>query len=757
MKKKTAVFIITLLLVAAVAGLSLFNTYSAGRICTDKDTQITAAVVDLKNIFSETDSENVYKIKLREITDYCDENNINTAIIPYNDGKTAIGEAGVFSDYSGTPAYIKEDILYQVKRPFEKSGMQVIIQINCEGLDKNEIVMSAKQIISKYRPAGILLAGIVADADLFEDISADMKKILKRYWFGVKLDNIHAAQNIPDSTANLFVVENITENEYSQAKTTDFSDRKILIDYESKNFLSNLFILSNFSSCDGAVITEYVSPEKDLTFVNSMKTADEKTEIFEFETDTSFAVTNPAKDTVTTAEGIFVAGICDGVQPVYINGELVDTAADGTFGCYIELEEGENIIQIVQGQNNAVRTVVRKEKQDDKNIRLTHDETEKACEGQVVETFNPLTSILANPDYDSTIIDGVQKGVQLVVKDTVITERDGQYTCAYKLSNGGFILAKDVVWVEENDYTAAKVDDIATAKLENGDEKLNISVSGKPAVVSYFGTEQVIFEILNAEPDEELYNSGERNIIDTDSIFCSRCTVFARDGNVYVELDTSEQELWGYNIEYSENDTIEIYLKKPPQKSKGEKPLSGVLIVLDAGHGGTDPGALAVGGINGPHEADLNLAVAQATKNCLEKFGATVVMTRSEDDFLALQQRREITSQIKPDLFISVHHNSMSYTTDATKATGVESYYFTPQSKYAAEKMSQTLSTVTERENRGYYFGYYYVLRNDIAPSVLNEYGFVNNPYEYAVLHTNKEIYKAAIATALAVLDIIPE
>ena len=145
------------------------------------------------------------------------------------------------------------------------------------------------------------------------------------------------------------------------------------------------------------------------------------------------------------------------------------------------------------------------------------------------------------------------------------------------------------------------------------------------------------------------------------------------------------------------------------------------------------------------------------TKQCLEKLGATVYLTRSDDTFLTLEERRSMVTDVKPDLFISQHHNSLEYTVDVNKSSGVESYYFTPQSASVAEVMARRISESTDRNNRGYGFGYYYVLRYDIAPAVLNEYGFVINPEEYANIYRDEDIYKAAFATAQSVLDIIPE
>ena len=128
-----------------------------------------------------------------------------------------------------------------------------------------------------------------------------------------------------------------------------------------------------------------------------------------------------------------------------------------------------------------------------------------------------------------------------------------------------------------------------------------------------------------------------------------------------------------------------------------------------------------------------------------------------DDTYLTLEERRSMITQLKPDLFIAQHHNSLDNTVDINSHSGVESYYFTGNSAVMAEIMAERISESTNRKNRGYGFGYFYVLRTDIAPSVLNEYGFVVNPQEYSSIYRDENIYKAAFATAQAVLDIIPE
>jgi N-acetylmuramoyl-L-alanine amidase len=84
-------------------------------------------------------------------------------------------------------------------------------------------------------------------------------------------------------------------------------------------------------------------------------------------------------------------------------------------------------------------------------------------------------------------------------------------------------------------------------------------------------------------------------------------------------------------------------------------PLRGANIVLDPGHGGTEPGAVGPGGLL---EKDLNLEVAALTKERLEDAGAVVVLTRTDDYQVLVPVRAEIAVRLRPELFVSIHHNA---------------------------------------------------------------------------------------------------
>ncbi len=79
------------------------------------------------------------------------------------------------------------------------------------------------------------------------------------------------------------------------------------------------------------------------------------------------------------------------------------------------------------------------------------------------------------------------------------------------------------------------------------------------------------------------------------------------------------------------------------------------LIVLDAGYGGSDPGAQRAG----VSEKDLTMQITNQLKKRLTQLGARVVMTRSDDTFVSLEDRVKITNNNQPDLFVSIHINAL--------------------------------------------------------------------------------------------------
>jgi len=172
-------------------------------------------------------------------------------------------------------------------------------------------------------------------------------------------------------------------------------------------------------------------------------------------------------------------------------------------------------------------------------------------------------------------------------------------------------------------------------------------------------------------------------------------------------------------------------------------------VVLDPGHGGVETGAV---GDNGLVERDLNMAVANATKDLLERDGATVVLTRTGDYRISLQTRAEIVQKLKPPVFISIHHNGGHDEERATPGTEVFFQHASPESRRLAGILYEELyaffdsidvvtSWYADRDAGAKFrlgssgADYYGILRRtNGVTSVLSEAAFLSNPQEATVL-----------------------
>ncbi|MGF6353763.1 N-acetylmuramoyl-L-alanine amidase [Paenibacillus sp. 4624] len=162
----------------------------------------------------------------------------------------------------------------------------------------------------------------------------------------------------------------------------------------------------------------------------------------------------------------------------------------------------------------------------------------------------------------------------------------------------------------------------------------------------------------------------------------------------------------------------------PPVGGDGKK-----IVVIDAGHGDQDPGAI---GVTGKREKDFNLAMALKVEALLKKEPKIdVVLTRSDDTFLALKERVKVAQKINADIFISIHANS-----GPVAATGVETYYSRSVSKELANIMHKYLVKSSGLKDRGVKMASLHVTRETTMPAVLLEGGFLSNKSDESVLFT---------------------
>ena len=161
------------------------------------------------------------------------------------------------------------------------------------------------------------------------------------------------------------------------------------------------------------------------------------------------------------------------------------------------------------------------------------------------------------------------------------------------------------------------------------------------------------------------------------------------------------------------------------------------VIVIDAGHGGIDPGKI---GIHGEQEKEINLKIAEILKTFLELDGYEVVMTRTEDGGLYdentsnkkvqdMKRRIEVIEEADPILVVSIHQNS--YSEEYVKGGQVFYYGTSEVSKDLAETIQKQLKQLDpENKREAKANTSYYLLKKTSRPIVIVECGFLSNAAE---------------------------
>lgn len=235
----------------------------------------------------------------------------------------------------------------------------------------------------------------------------------------------------------------------------------------------------------------------------------------------------------------------------------------------------------------------------------------------------------------------------------------------------------------------------------------------------------------------------------TDNPLFSSAEMFVSQYDCTLRLHLKERgKFYGWTAEYNEAGELEFRFLNPATLTVAENEfgysLEGLTVVVDAGHGGYDPGAL--GYAEPLHEAQLNLFLAQELKAQLEALGARVVLTRSEDIYVSAQDRVSTLRNARPDFAISIHRNA----NNSTRPSGFESFHFNPYTSAAAHSIyNATLADglYEKTANSRVKWHVFFLSRVSDCPVVLTENGYVTNRAEYNNM-TNPEFNKKC-ATAM--------
>ncbi|MBN3527551.1 N-acetylmuramoyl-L-alanine amidase family protein [Paenibacillus apiarius] len=172
----------------------------------------------------------------------------------------------------------------------------------------------------------------------------------------------------------------------------------------------------------------------------------------------------------------------------------------------------------------------------------------------------------------------------------------------------------------------------------------------------------------------------------------------------------------------------------PPTKPDGK-----YAIVIDAGHGDHDSGAVSIAK---RYEKDFNLALSLKVGELLRQDDRFhVVLTREDDTFVKLSDRAKIANDLAADLFVSIHANSID---NKPSITGTETYYWRSESKAFADTMHGHLVEGTQFKDRGVRKADHHVTRETKMPAILLEVGYLTNEYDESQLFD--EQFQARVA-----------
>lgn len=221
------------------------------------------------------------------------------------------------------------------------------------------------------------------------------------------------------------------------------------------------------------------------------------------------------------------------------------------------------------------------------------------------------------------------------------------------------------------------------------------------------------------------------------------------DFNPQPKPDTSGSSTTGSNT--NKGDTVGTTPSGTTTEPAFTLGLKGKIIALDAGHGGSDTGAIGPTGVT---EKGVTLRVAKALQKLLQAEGATVLMTRTTDtevspkkanasDVEELQARCDVGNDGNADIFISMHMDSFTNSTPS----GTTGYYYTKGSK-AGQRLAQYLSegvvTALGTGNRGTKSCNFYVVKHTDMPATLVEMAFISNDKEEKLMNSEAGINRAA-------------
>ncbi|MFP4198840.1 MAG: N-acetylmuramoyl-L-alanine amidase [Halanaerobium sp.] len=350
-----------------------------------------------------------------------------------------------------------------------------------------------------------------------------------------------------------------------------------------------------------------------------------------------------------------------------------------------------------------------------------------------IEINNSLIKNLRTARFDNQTVRIVADLEELTGYDWFEEQRDGKYYYTVNLKN--------------------KFSEIRTEDNEDY-QYLNILMDSKAdyEVKKFNYPDRIVVDFKNTLNNLDKLDSIEKSSLIKDI----RSSNYQLENEEVTRLVFELNDYYSHEVEsYQDQHGIKIALAKDylNEEMEEEKEIGSHLIIVDAGHGGFDPGAI---GVTGLEEKIPNLAIAKEIASILTDNEQEVLLTRETDEFHSLQQRVKFANDSKADLFVSIHANSFN----KSQTSGVETYYNkngNDQNRFLAEKIHDKLGRGLDIFDRGIKESNFYVIKYTEMPSALVEVAFLSNPEEEKMLDSEDFQNQSASLIVEGILDYLEE
>ncbi len=342
---------------------------------------------------------------------------------------------------------------------------------------------------------------------------------------------------------------------------------------------------------------------------------------------------------------------------------------------------------------------------------------EKPCYKVLKTTFD-YTPIREAADSDSKRFTHIKSGINLYSKN----EKPGFYELDLGL-NKPYWIEKRYVHCE-NDAADKKLSKVSKIKFYENKNNYFVKIKTKtnsPYKV-YQNKDGLQFKYYNA--DASRIFKKDANYKKVTEEFNYSFEKSKNDSDILTVRYQNNAPVYAYDVK-KKNNLLVFQIRKPLVIDKN-RPLKGLKIALDPGHGGNEKGCVS----GGFYEKDVNFQITKELNNILKQKGAKTMLTRNDDIDTGLYERVDSANKFKADFLISIHQNSLPNPKNYHKRHGAGVYYYNENAKNLAYIVQKNIVKSTGFKDDGVFNASFALTRSTSPVSILVECGYLIHPYE---------------------------